>query len=271
VTPERLSLTEVLDDAAEIVPLVALPWLGLLWLTAIPLRFLQAHIITRLAELGPEASRYGHHLATLATWATLFFVVSLWGRAVFVRAVHLRLRTHDAPGPAALRVAAPSLACYIYVALAIEAVGYAAMLSAVVMPLAVMLAGLAAATAPLVTRPSLIAPWREVLAATRGGSVLVGLLLVFAAAWLLASANLYFAFQLGLWAASAVPGLDVSRWGALLRFGNFRFVLVLLAGGSLAVEPFWLAAMTVHVHKLRARASGDDLRLWFDRLRREAQ
>jgi hypothetical protein len=270
VRPDRLALTEVLDDAVEIVPLVALPWLGLLWLTAIPLRFLQAHVITRLAELGPEAGRYGHHLAELATWTTLLFLVSLWGRAVFVRAVHLRLRTHEAPGAAALHVAAPSLACYFYTALAIEVGGYAALLTLVSLPVAVMLAGLAAATTPLITRPSLIAPWRELLAATRGGLVLVGLLLVFAAAWLLASANLYFAFQLGLWIAGAVPGLDLSRWEALLRFGNFRFVLVLLTGGGLAVEPFWLAAVTLYVHKLRARASGDDLRLWFDRLRNEA-
>lgn len=266
----RPALTEVLDDAVEIVPLVALPWLGLLWLTAIPLRFLQAHIIVRFAELGPEASRYGHHLAELATWATLLLVVSLWGRAVFVRAVHLRLRTHEAPGAAALRVTAPSLACYVYAALAIEASCYATLFTLVSLPVAVMLAGLAAATTPLITRPSLIAPWRELLATMRGGLVLMGLLLVFAAAWLLASANLYFAFRLGLWIAGAVPGLDLSRWDALLSFGNFRFVLVLLTGGGLAVEPFWLAALTLYVHKLRARASGDDLRLWFDRLRSEA-
>jgi hypothetical protein len=270
VRPDRPSLTEVLDDAVEIVPLVALPWLGLLWLTAMPLRFLQAHIITRLVELGPEAGRFGDHLAQLAIWATLLFIVSLWGRAVFVRAVHLRLRTHQSPCRAALRLPAPSLACYVYTALAIEVACYASLVTFVSWPVAVLLAGLAAATTPLITRPSLVAPWREVLKAMRGGVALAGLLFVFGAAWLLASANLFFAFQLGLWVAGGLPGLDLSRWDALLSLGNFRFVLVLLAGGGLAVEPFWLAAMTLHVHKLRARASGDDLRLWFDRLRSEA-
>jgi hypothetical protein len=268
---DRPSLNEVLDDAAEVVPLVASPWLGLLWLTALPLRFMQAHLITQLAELGKAAGNYGGHLMQLATWTTLLLIVALFGRAVFVRAVHLRLRTRQASGRAPLRVPAASLAGYVYLTLAIDALCYLTLPALATLPVTVLLGGLAAATTPLVTRPSLLAPWRELLTALRGPTTLLGLVFVFAVAWLLASVNLGFVFRLGLWAAGGLPGLDLSRWDAVLRPGNFRFLLALALGGGLAVEPFWLAALTLHVNKLRARASGDDLRLWFDRLRSEAR
>jgi hypothetical protein len=264
------SLTAVLDDAGEIVRIVAVPWLGLFWLASVPLRFAQANAIARLIDLGGEARQYAAHLSALAAWITAALLVALWGRAVFVHAVSLRLRAHRTPGIEALRVPAASLACYVYAALAIEVGACVSLIACLTVPLAVLLSGLAAATAPLCVTPSLLAPWREIFRALRRPDVLGGLLLVFGAAWLLAAANLYFAFRLGGWLAEGVPNLDLARWNALLGLGNPRLVLVLLVGGALAVEPFWLAALTVHVHKTRARASGDDLRLWFDRLRSEA-
>jgi hypothetical protein len=45
---------------------------------------------------------------------------------------------------------------------------------------------------------------------------------------------------------------------------------VVAAGAWLLVEPWWLASLAVHVHKQRSRATGEDLRLWFERLRRAA-
>ena len=94
---------------------------------------------------------------------------------------------------------------------------------------------------------------------------------MFAAALVLAAINLFFVFQLGLWLAGGVIGADTTRWTGLLAASNLRFRYVLLAGAGVVVEPFWLAALVVYVHKLESRTTGEDLRLWFGRLRsREA-
>ena len=64
-----------------------------------------------------------------------------------------------------------------------------------------------------------------------------------------------------------MSGLDAAAWSHLLGPDNPRFVLWVLAGALLAVEPFWLGALVVHVHDRSARTSGDDLRAWLERLR----
>ena len=95
----------------------------------------------------------------------------------------------------------------------------------------------------------------------------MALVAVFAAALLLAAVNLFVAFRIGLWMADGLVGLDLTRWQGLLGPQNLRFTLVLLAGGWVFVEPWWLAALVIYVHRVRSRASGEDLRLWFRRLR----
>ena len=87
-------------------------------------------------------------------------------------------------------------------------------------------------------------------------------------ALLVAVVNLHVLFQAGVWLAGAVPGTDPGRWRALVGASNPRYWLLVLAGAVLAVEPYLLAATTVYVHKVRSRSSGEDLRLWFARLRR---
>ncbi len=68
-------------------------------------------------------------------------------------------------------------------------------------------------------------------------------------------------------AAGGMANLDAARWSGLLSPKNPRFLFVLVAGGGLAVEPHWLAALVVYVQRLQSRGSGEDLRLWFERLR----
>lgn len=261
---------DILDDASELVSTIALPWTGVLWLTSVPLRLGQAHFAARVRELGPEAHTYGDHLQGLAVAVAVAFLLSLWGRAVFVRACFLRLRTLEPGGLAPLRLRLGPFVTYVYVALAVEAAYYVTCLSVVAIPALTLVAGLAAATLPLLEGPGLVRPFRLITASARHASPLVGLLLAFGAAFVLATVNLALLFRLGLWLAEGVVGLDLTRWQALLGPGNRRFLFVLLAGGWLVVEPWWLAALVVYVHKTRARASGEDLRLWFDRLRRAA-
>lgn len=264
-----LSLPEVLDDAFSVAVRIASPWMGVLWLTAIPLRLAQVHFAARLVDLGPEAGLYGRHLSGLALLASLALLPALWGRAVYVRAVGLGLRSLTSPGREALRVPAAALLSYVYVALLVEVLTYALGFTFVAVPFFVLLSGLAAATSPLHERPGLIRPLRELARHASPALVVLGLLFVFGVAFLIAALNLYFVFQLGLWLAGGLPALDLTPWRGLLTFGTTRFSLVLWAGACLAVEPYWLSALVVHVHKVRSRQSGEDLRLWFARLRQE--
>jgi hypothetical protein len=267
VTTSGLAVGDILDDAGDLVSAIALPWAGLLWLSALPLRLGQAHFAARVAELGDEAHAYGDHLQGLAVAVGVALLVSLWGRAVYVRACVLRLRMLEPGGLAPLRLRPAAFATYVYVALAIEAAFFATCISFVAAPAFVLVAGLAAATLPLVEKPGLLGPFRLISENARHAVPLVGLLMAFGAAFLLAAVNLFLLFRVGLWLADGVMGFDLVRWGGLLGLRNIRFLFVVVAGAWLVVEPWWLAAMVIYVHRRRSRASGEDLRLWFGRLR----
>jgi hypothetical protein len=263
-------MSETLDDASELASAVAAPWAGLLWLASAPLRLVQAHFVARLLELGPDARAYGDHLHGLALAAGAALLVSLYGRAVFTRACRLQLRSRETPGREALRIPPAAFAGYVYAALAIEAAFFATLLAFVTAPVLVIVAGLAAATSPELERPGLLRPFAVIAASARHVGPLVGLLAVFTIAALLATVNLFALVEVGLWLAGGVAGLDIVAWQAVLAPGNPRLWLVLFAGGVLLVEPWWLASLVVFAHERRARASGADLRLWFDRLRSAA-
>lgn len=264
-----LSLAEMLDEAAEVVAGVAAPWLGLLWLTALPLRLLQAHFAVRLLELKAQAAQHGAYLTELAFGMGLLLVPWLWGRAVFVRACGFALRGQRA-GRAAWKLRPVALAGYVYVALVIELLFWATAWIFVAAPLFVLMGALAAATHPLIEKPGLIEPLRQLARHGKQVLPLIGLMMVLAVAFLMTLANLHVVFQAGLWLSGALPGLDPGRWQRLLSPDNARYLFTLLVGATLALEPYLLAALTVYVHKVRSRESGEDLRLWLERLQRRA-
>ena len=262
-----LSVSEVLDGATDAVARVFAPWVGGLWITTAPLRLLQVHFAGRLLELGPEARQYGNHLHGIALAATAAFVLSVLGRAVFVRACALRLRARDVSGREVLRLPAGGFFGYVYVGLLLELLFYATAVSVVAIPVFVLLSGLAAATSNLTTRPGLLGPLLAIFRHGARAKILLALLVVFATALVLSVVNLYFVFQIGLWLLGGVAGLDLTAWQGRLAPSNPGMWLVLAAGASLLVEPYWLAALVVYIHKVQSRESGEDLRLWFDRLR----
>lgn len=264
------ALGDILDDASELASALVAPWGALVWLTAAPLRLAQAHFLARLGELGADARAYGDHLHGLALATGLALLVSLYGRAAFVRACSLRLRSLETPGREALRVPLAALAGYAYAALAIEAAFFATLVVFVAAPVLLIAAGLAAATSPQLDRPGLLRPFTLVAESGSRVGPLVGLLVVFGIAALLAAVNLLVLVQAALWLAGGVAGFEVARWQALLGPANPRLLLVVAAGGVLLVEPWWLASLVVFVRDSHARASGEDLRLWFERLRKAA-
>jgi hypothetical protein len=262
-----LSVAEILDDTGDVSALVAAPWMGVVWLTALPLRLAQAEFASQLVALGGNASRYGHHLLALAALASAGLVLATLGRAAFARACLLAIRSGARPGRNALAVGLTPLLTHLFLALLAEALFYALCLTVVLVPLAVTLSALAAATAPLAEKAGLVAPLKAVVAPFARMGTILGLHAVFAVAFVIAFANLAVAFQAGLWLAGAVPGTDLAAWAHRMSLESPRFLALVVAGACLAVEPFWVAAHVVLVHRLRSRETGEDLRAWFERLR----
>lgn len=267
MSKRSLPISEVLDDAADLVARVFAPWVGVLWIASVPLRLLQVHFAGRLIEMGSEARSYGNHLYGIALAATAAFVLSTAGRAFYVRACVWGLRSSGVPGRESLRGSFPGLVTSVYAALLIEVLFFASAFTFVAIPLLVLIAGLAAATSPLTTRAGLLEPFRLIGRQGAQGKVLLALVVLFAIALFLCMLNLYFAFQIGLWLLAGIPGLDLTAWHVRLALGNPGFWLVLTAAGCLLVEPYWLASLVVYVHKVQSRQTGEDLRLWFDTLR----
>jgi len=90
---------------------------------------------------------------------------------------------------------------------------------------------------------------------------------IFICAIVVAMLNVAAAFAFGLWLAGSIGGWDAHRWALLISLANRRFLLVVIAGAIIALEPFWIAAHVTLVRKAGAEETGDDLRAWFEELR----
>lgn len=262
-----LSITSVLDESTEVVAMTAAPWAGLLVLTALPYRFLQALFLDQLIEVGTAASQYGNLLGGTANLIVASILIALWGRAVYARACRLALSRGGAPGRDAWRVPAAALASYVLTSSAVLLIGYISIFTCLGIFVVAIMAGLAIGTMELNESVSLRQPFRLI---TRHARVmlLLGLVLVFFCGLFVALVNLAAAFGLVIWAATGLGGFDAPNWDVLFGVNNRRYLLLLIAGAFVAIEPFWIAANVVYVRKAGAEERGDDLRAWFEELRR---
>ena len=262
-------VSTVLDEAADLVR--ALPgWAGLLALASFPLRFAEAHLVNRLAQLGAEAPGYMNHLTAVSWVVTLALLPALWGRAVYARACALALSGGGLgrmPARQVLRLRPTGFLSYVWVALLCEALFLGVGWTVVALPLLALLTGLAAATSSLQERPGLLASLLVVLRHARPLGTLLGLLTIFLIALPVAFLNLSVLFWFLLWLAGGTAGLDLSWWEVALTWNNRQFVLLVLAGALSLIEPFWLAALVATVRRARAQQSGEDLRAWFASVR----
>lgn len=265
-----LSTTSVLDEAADAVSMTAAPWAGVLIATALPYRFLQALFLDQLFETGSGASHYGNLLGATANVTVAAILLALWGRAVYARACRLALARGSAPGREAWRVPPAALASYVLTASAAMLLGYVSLFTILGFAVAVLFSGIAIGTMELNDRVSVFAPFRHIFRYTKHVGIPIALLFVFFCALFVALANLASAFELGKWLAGAIGSFDAPHWQLLFTGGNRRYVLMLFAGAIAIVEPFWIAAHVIYVRKAGAVESGDDLRAWFDELRRTA-
>ena len=262
-----LSITSVLDDATDVVSMIA-PWAAVVILTALPYRFLQALFLDQLFEVGADASHYGNLLGATANMIVASILLALWGRAVWARACRLAMSRASAPGREAWRVPAPAFASYVLTASATILAGYLGLFTVVGFFVAVLFAGLAIGTMELNERTGILAPFRIMVRYARTLGVPLALIFVFFCALFVALANLAAAFGLGIWLAGSIGGIDAPHWQVLFGSGNRRYWLVLVAGAIVLVEPFWIAANVVYVRRAGAVESGDDLRSWFEELQR---
>ena len=266
--PAPLPVPDALDDTGDLASLVAAPWMGVLWLGVLPLRLVQAELVSVFVVVGDDAAAYGDLLRAIAAAAAGAFVLATLGRAVFARACVLALRTGRRPGREALAVGLTPFLTHLYLALVAEVLFLSLFLSVVAVPLSMTMAALAAATAPLAERPGLVSPLRELGRGAARPGPLLALVFVFGVAFVIAFANVGAVFFAGLWLAGAVPGVDVAPWVHRLAPGNPPFLILVTAGAVVFLEPFWIAAHVVLVHRARSRETGQDLRAWFERLRR---
>lgn len=266
---DRLSALAAFDEATELVTRELPGGAGLAVLAALPLRFLEVHFLNRVSELGKHAGDYGRYLLAISVAITLASALAFWGRAVLAHAV-VRALTGDAGDRQtfrqALKLRPGALAAGFYAFLFAQVLLLAFAFTVAGAAAAVLLSGLAAATVHLQERVGPIAPLATVFGQVRPFRVYAGLLLLAGVAFVVAYVNLGALFALGLWAAKGVPGVELARWQALFSIENRHFLLLLGAGAALAVEPFWIAALAVAVHRARARQSGEDLRGWFEEI-----
>ena len=250
--------------------MTAAPWAGVLMATAIPYRFLQALFLDQLFEVGSGASHYGNLLGTTANITVVTIVLALWGRAVYARACRLALARGSAPGSAAWRVPPAALASYILTASTAMLLGYISVFTVIGVVGVAMFAGLAIGTMELNDRVSVIAPFMHIARTAKHIAIPFALLFILFCGFVVALINLTAAFQLGTWMVGSVGAFDAPNWQSLFTGDNRRFVLILLAGALVMVEPFWIAAHVIFVRKAGAVESGDDLRTRFEELRRTA-
>ncbi len=261
-----LSITSVLDEATEVVSMTAAPWAGVLIVTALPYRFLQALFFDQLIEVGKDASQYGRLLGGTANLTVAAILLALWGRAVYARACRLAIGRGATPGRETWRVPAAALASYFLTSSFVLIVGTLSVFTCIGVWVVAVLAGLAIGTMELNERVSLIEPFR-LLGRYARPMMLAGIAFVFFCALFVALANIAAAFGLGVWALTAIGGFDAPNWDVLFGASNRRFWLLLVAGAFVAVEPFWVAAHVVFIRKAGAQERGDDLRAWFEELR----
>jgi len=242
--------------------------LSLLWLCTLPVRLVTMVLVLEVLSLRADARMAAGTLERLALAATLLWPLSIWGRSMFVRAC--RLTMAGSPPTWRVLVAVPwaHVASQLHAALVLELVFWATLPLVLVAPFVPALTAVAAATAP-----SAGVGWWKPLRALTLPAGYPALALASAAGLfgvLLVTANLYVVVMGLLWGCSAI-GIPVATWTPLLSLRHPLFAGLLLVGGTVAMEPVFLAIVVAIVDQAHARSSGEDLRQWFAQLRTRSE
>jgi len=255
-----ITVVEVFDQGANLVSRNPVA-VGILWLTALPVRCLTVLMVLTVITCGDQSRHAAGTLHTLAWQTTVAWLVSLWGRQCYVRACAVSMAGTRPTLRALVRVPGPALLAHLQVALVIEVLFWALLPLVVVAPCCVILAAVGAVTAPLVG-PGW---WRPVRSLALPAGVIALLLVSLSAAVGIGIAcfNLHLVVLACRWLGAALLGVSVATWVPLLTWSNPLYLGLLLVGGGLAIEPLYLAIVVAIVDRAYARSSGQDLRHWF--------
>ncbi|HET7437799.1 MAG TPA: hypothetical protein VFN10_24045 [Thermoanaerobaculia bacterium] len=263
-----LSTTSVLDEATDVVALTASPWAAVLVATAIPYRLMLALFVDRLFEIGSRANEYGHFLGTTANLTIAAFVLAIFGRSVYARACRLALARGTSPGREAWRVPRVALASHLLTASLAAVMTWLTLFTLIGPAVATVISGLGAGTMELNERAAVRGAFKLVFRYAKQTAIPIALSLIFVVAFAVSFVNVASALSLITWLVTAIGGFDAPHWNLLFSGENRRYILLLLAGATVVLEPFWVAAFVVLVRKAGAEENGDDLRVWFDEVRR---
>ncbi len=263
---DRLGLGELLDRAAQLVR--ELPErTALAMLAGLPYRLLQVWLFHRLIELGSTATQHGRYLLSLSLWSIAALPLAFWGKAQLARGCSIALAGEDA-SLARSRFGIPCAAFLtgLYPALVAQALYPAFGWMVLPLPLVAAYSGLAAASAPYQEKPGLWVPLEVPARGFASPVLLAGLWTATVVGLVIAWFQIFVLFELGLWAAQTAIGAGGVWWQQALSPSNRLFVLLVIAGAILVVEPFWIAGLSILVRRGRARATGEDLSAWIAEL-----
>lgn len=262
----NITAASILNETTLLVRATS-TWGGLLVLLTLPYRFAQVWFVETLLVAGGNARQHGTALLSVAAVVAIALAVHIVARLIFARACRLQQSAVLDIGNAPLRLPLLSVTIALYTGAFFALLSVVLTLSVVPLALTAIFSALAVATAELNERASLLEPFRVIARHSRSARALAGVFFTMCAALIMACINIYAAFQIAVWAAGGVIGLDVVRWTALLSPSTRLFALLVLAGALAALEPFWIAAHVIYVGRLRAHRSGEDLQQWLDAIR----
>lgn len=259
---------EAIDQACAIVRRCS-GWAGVLALSALPARLLLVLLLWEAWKLGDAAGSRGHGLTALAWLAAAAWLVSLAGRLVFVRACRIAAESERPEPRTVLRIPWAWLWALLRSAILVELLFWLSLPLCILAPAWIALAGMAAVQAPD-SGPGTTAPLRTLVVRTPW-LPLLRLVLCFVPALAVAVFAVIQGAGIAAWAADALPWSQPGTWSTLLTWDDPLFIMLACAGGTLLVEPFWLAALVALDRQARSRSTGDDLRAWFASLRATRQ
>ncbi len=255
-----ISAIGILNASAQLTLRVASPWMGVLWITALPHRLMQFYFIWQFRILD-EPHLYAGYLTRLAMFVMLTFAISLYGRAVYVRACHIATHTQNDSKLNAFKVPLSDLVPYLYMASINELFFYLTSFTMFMWPLFVIFGGLAAATSYDIRGPKfLAAPFNAIKAGAAAFKALIAISCVFLFGQFMALINLFIFIIVFLVLCGPILGPALPRWEYIFQAENVIFpkhpltYALLLIGAAQVIEPFWLAANVDLVKRVRARS-----------------
>lgn len=270
------STSDILDDSVMALKAAASPWMGVLWLCVLPLRLLTLYMFRVAISLGDDATQYGNYFWTLSAVAVVLFVISVYGRLLFVKNIYANLESDHPVKSKSFKVSLSELFVSIYVLLFLEMLFYGSLWSLFIPFIVLVFSGVAIPSIHQNAKMGALKPFKALVGQFANAKTLLKIVIIFLIAAPIAFIGSGVLLQLFSWLIQGFVGSGAEVITKVLEPSMLFFVtknvLVIelqLLFVLLLLEPFWLAAFTSMVYRFRMQSSGDDLRRRFNKLKKE--